>query len=148
MKKLSSHPHLFFLAMIPVCIALAFIFSKDQIVFEYFATYLVVELKFIYFFSAIFFGLISFNYFSLKWAEKPAITSLSLTHILLQCASFILLITRNHWSGLTSLENGSELNTSLYDNSSFISFVAFLLFLLATFIHLINFFTSLFRKSK
>ncbi|GGH01922.1 hypothetical protein GCM10011416_20890 [Polaribacter pacificus] len=148
MKKLISQPHRFFFGLVPVCIVLAFVFFKDLIEFEYYGGFIEAPLKYIYFFSALFFTLIGFNYYSVHWANKPLIKGLTRAHILLQCTALILLISRNHWTWLAGDETQNESTTAVFGSPNFIFFMAFLIFLLATFIHLINFFISLFRKSK
>ena len=146
MKRIFTKPHLFFFSLVPISILLAYIFNTKEIVFNYYDAYFVAELKYIYYLSAFFFGLVGFNYFSISWADKKPIKNLTIIHILLQVVSFTLLISYKNWSWLQS-EN--EINKDfIIDNSNFIIFISFLLFLLATFFHLINFFLSIFSKSK
>mgnify|MGYP005992033665 CR=1 FL=1 len=146
MKKLISKPHLFFFGLIPVAIIIALLLKNEEIVFSYYGANIVVQLKFIYYLSAFFFCLLGFNYFSLYWANKTPKKKLTIIHIILQVVSFILLITYKNWSWLSSANQTNE--NFMIDNSNFILFISFLFFLLATFFHLINFFLSLFSKSK
>lgn len=146
MKKLISKPHLFFFGLIPVSIILAMLLKDQEVLINYYDSSITAQLKYIYFLSAFFFCLLGFNYFSLHWANKTPKKGLTIIHILLQVFSFVLLITRDKWNWLHSANQTNE--GLVIDNSNFILFISFLLFLLATFFHLINFFLSLFSKTK
>ena len=146
MKKLITKPHLFFFGLIPFSILLALLLKNEEIGINYYGATIIAQLKYIYYLSAFFFGLIGFNYFSLHWANKAPKINLTIIHIFLQILSFTLLITRNNWNWLHSANQNSE--SLVIDNSNFMLFISFLLFLLATLFHLINFFLSLFSKSK
>lgn len=146
MKKLITKPYLFFFGMIPVSIILALIFNTDEIIINYYDGNFIAQLKYIYYLSAIFFGLIGFNYFSIHWANKTPKRGLTIIHIALQVISFTLLITHNKWSWLHSENQTTE--SLVIDNSNLIILVSFLVFLLATLFHLVNFFSALFSKSK
>jgi len=132
--------------MIPVSIILALVFHNDEIIVDYYDGNFIVQFKYIYYLSAIFFGLIGFNYYSIHWANKTSKRGLTIIHIALQVISFTLLITRNKWSWLHSENQTTE--GLVIDNSNFIVLVSFLVFLLATLFHLANFFSGLFSKSK
>ncbi|MFT5762251.1 MAG: hypothetical protein ACI8WA_001377 [Polaribacter sp.] len=146
MKKLITKPYLFFFGMIPVSIILALVFNNDEVIINYYDGNFIAQIKYIYYLSAIFFGLIGFNYFSIHWANKTPKKGLTIVHIALQIISFTLLITRNNWSWLHS-ENQTTEGLAI-DNSNLIILFSFLVFLLATLFHLVNFFGALFSKSK
>ncbi len=146
MKKLIAKPHIFFFGLIPISILLAYFFNSEGINFRYYGASLTVELKYIYYVAAFFFGLIGINYFSIHWAKKTPKKGLTQIHIILQGFSFLLLITYNKWSWIQSAKNLNK--DFVIDNSNLILFISFILFILASIIHVFNFFLSLFSKSK
>ncbi len=146
MRKIIKKPHLFFFGLILISILLSFFFKNEEVSINYYGSSIVAQLKYVYYLSAFFFCLIGFNYFSLHWANKTPKKSLTLIHIVLQVLSLILLIARNNWNWLHAVNQTNK--GIVLDNSNFILFISFLIFLLATFFHLINFFSSLLSKSK
>jgi TRAP-type C4-dicarboxylate transport system permease small subunit len=146
MKKLIAKPYLLFFWLAPISILLAYIFKNDEISINYYDANFNVELKYIYEVAAFYFCLIGFNYFSIHWANKTPKKGLTIIHIALQVVSFTLFITHKNWNWLLSSNQTNE--GLVVDNSNFILFISFLCFLLATFFHLVNFFLSLFSKSK
>ncbi|PQJ81555.1 hypothetical protein BTO16_02770 [Polaribacter glomeratus] len=111
-----------------------------------FDTYFVFYADLWCFISAVFFSLIGLNYFCLIWAKKEPNIWLTILHLFLQIASltpFIYVIF--------SLKSDNKLPTNIF--LSFVDLdqalvVSFMIFLFSIFIHLINFFTSLFLKTK
>jgi hypothetical protein len=96
--------------------------------------------------AAVFFCLIGFNYFSLFWAKKKPKIWLTSIHIVLQIVSLIPFII-----AIFSVQTDGTFSTNGFfafmpvDQAFMLSF---LIFLFSVFIHLINFFTSLFLKTK
>ncbi|MCI2227966.1 hypothetical protein MC378_02220 [Polaribacter sp. MSW13] len=146
LKKIIAKPHLFFFGLIPVFILISIFKGKYQIGFNFNDNYFITDLKFWSAISAVFFGLIGLNYFALHWANKPAKKWLTIIHISLQILAFILVLTRNNWNWIG--KQYSQEASLLNDHSSFVIFVSFIIFIISIFIHLINFFTSLFLKSE
>lgn len=143
-KKLIVKPYLFFFGLIPIFILLGLL-SGDKIL-NINIDYIYFDILYLHFylFSAIFFAMIGINYFSLHWAEKPPKKWLTIIHISLQIIALLLLFTNNNWNWIGEKSQEGILNIT--DNSSIIIVLAFLIFLLSAFVHLINFFTSLFLK--
>lgn len=144
MKKLIDKPHLFFFGLIPVFIIIALFKGNKPIDLNIQNIYFVIEMSHWYYFSAVFFGLIGLNYFSLIWANKPPKKWLTITHLFLQIFSLILFFTIHNWNWIGK-QYPSELNI-LNDNSNTVLFISLLVFILSAFIHLVNFFTSLLLK--
>ena len=86
--------------------------------------------------------MISVNYFSLHWAEKPPKKGL----IILQTIAILLILTNNCWNWIG--QKTSSENQLLNDNSNIIIALSILIFLLSAFIHLINFLTNILLKSE
>lgn len=140
MKKILTKPHIFFFGLALFFIVIIFINGKSTINISY--LYYDIEVKTFCLFSSLFFGLIGFNYFSIILANKQPKKWLTITHIVLQTIALVPFIYL-----LITAKNSSEPN--LNQDLEFIialNFIGFILFLLASFIHLINFFVSLFLK--
>ena len=146
MKKIIAKPHLFFFGLVPIFIIIAFLSGDKVIDINIYNTYFVMEKYHLYLFSATFFAMIGINYFSLFWAEKPPKKWLTIIHLILQTIALTLLLTSNNWNWLLGNNNSTLLDNIA--NSSTIIIFSFLIFLLSIFVHLINFFTSLFLKTK
>ena len=145
-NKIITKPHIFFFGLVPIFIILAFLSKDKTLDINIYDIYFVITNYHFFLFSAIFFAMLGINYFSLYWAEKTPKKWLTIGHISLQIISFLFLLTRNNWNWINS-KSYSEIGI-INDNSNLIIFIAFLIFLLSVFIHLINFFTSLFLKKQ
>jgi len=147
MKKIISKPHIFFFILIPVLLLFGYLNKESTIDINIYNSFFVIHQKSICYISAVFFGLIGLNYFSLIWAKRPPKKWLTRVHIILQSISLILLFTRNSWNWIGENEYPLELNLAP-DYSNLILIISFFFFLMATLIHLANFFISLMSKSK
>ncbi|MDX6746176.1 hypothetical protein SHK09_05175 [Polaribacter sp. PL03] len=144
MTKIIAKPHLFFFGLTLSFIILGIINSTESIDFNIGDSYYVFTINFWFYLSAIYFTLIGFNYFSIIWAEKQPKKWLTIFHILLQLLSLFLLITKHNWNWIGK-QYPKEL-TLINDNSQVIIAISIVLFFLSIFIHLINFFVTLFLK--
>ncbi len=147
MKKIITKPHLFFFTLIPIILALGFIYKKEAIDINISYFYYVIEYQHLSYFFAIFFGLIGLNYFSLFWAQKKPSKWMTAIHILLQIIALLLFFSKNSWNWLGENDLQQELNIST-DYSNLILVSSILIFIISAFIHIINFFVSLLSKSK
>ena len=146
MKKIINKPYLFFFGLIPIFIIIGFLSGDKALDINIEDVYFAISYLHFYLFSAIFFAMIGINYFSLHWADKPPKKWLTIIHISLQIISTLLIFTSNNWNWIGEKSNEGFLNMT--DNSNIIIVFAFLIFLLSAFVHLINFFTSLFLKTE
>ena len=146
MKKLITKPHLFFLGL--ACAFIILGVSKKNVTLDIalFDMYFVFYADLWCYISAIFFCLIGLNYFCLIWAKKEAKIWLTMVHIFLQIIAVIpfIFIIFNSKSD-EKLPANDFLYAINLDQALLISFI---IFLFSIFIHLINFFTSLFLKTK
>jgi len=144
LKKIINKPYIFFftLALIAIIIGL---FNKNQFleITLFDANYMFPKDYWLYF-SAVFFMLISLNYFFLKWAKKPVKKGLTIIQILLQVISLLLLFTNTSWNWIG--EQHYKDVKILNDNSTIVISISILLFILSIIIHLLNFLTSLLLK--
>lgn len=140
MKKIISKPHLFFLGVIPIVFIFGYINKNLSINLEYLGGSLPINLWSVSLFSCIFYLLVSFNYIALNWTNKTPKKTLTILHIITQTLSFGVFYYYKVM--FLNIENQS------YNQINILLIVSFLLFILATFIHLINFFVSLMSKSK
>jgi len=147
MKKILSKPHVFFFALIPVVLAIGFLYREEAI--ELHISYAPIRLSYsdLSYFFIVFFGLVGLNYYSLHWAQKKSFKWMTGTHIVLQIISLLLLYTKDNWNWLAKHDYPSELNFTI-DYSNLILILSILVFIISAFIHLINFFVSLISKSK
>jgi hypothetical protein len=144
LKNLIRKPYLFFFGLIPIFILIGFIKRDVPIDINISYIYYLINIDFWCYVSAVFFGLIGINYFSLHWAKKYPNKWLTILHILLQIISVLPYLyaifkldengtlKSNTFLGLVDLEN--------------ILILSFFLYLASIFIHLINFFSSLLLK--
>ena len=146
MKKLIAKPHLFFFLLVPIFIILGFIKGDNAISINIDYMQLNLKVNTLSYLSAIFFMLIGINYFSVVLAGKNLKKGLTVLHIVLQLISFIpffyILLTA------TKPEETVTNSQQILELFSLPVFVGFLFFLSAIFIHLINFFVSLFFKKQ
>lgn len=146
MKKLITKPHLFFLGLACAFIILGFLKRNITLDIALFDTYFVFYADLWSFISAVFFSLIGLNYFCLIWAKKDPNIWLTVLHLFLQIVSLVPFIYV-----IFSLKPDHKLPTNIflyYVNLDLALVVSFVIFLFSIFIHLINFFTSLFLKTK
>lgn len=140
MKKLISKPQLFFLGIIPIIFIFGFINKEQSIDLEYFGGVFSINFWSVSLFSCVFFLLISFNYMALNWTNKKLKNTLTILHIITQTLSFaVFYYYKVIYYGVQN-EQYNQINIFLI--------LSLLLFVLATMIHLINFFASLISKSK
>ena len=140
MKKIISKPHLFFLGIIPIIFIFGYLNKEQTINLEYFGGIFSINFWSVSLFSCVFFLLISFNYITLLWSNKKLKKALTIAHIVLQTLSFgVFYYYKTMFYGVQN-EQYNQVNIFLV--------FSFLLFILATMVHLINFFASLVSKSK
>lgn len=135
-KKIIAKPHLFFFFLIPISLVLGFIFKNESLGFDYLGTYLSFKYITLFSVSAVFFGLIGLNYFSLLLLKKQPRKWLTLFHILFQVIALVVLVYY-----ILSNNNFESIQQKNVINFTF--FIGFILFLTSILIHLINFFISL-----
>jgi len=146
MKKLISKPHLFFFGFAFAFILLGFCKTNISTNIPLFNTIFAFSPDFWCYISAVFFFLIGLNYFCLVWAKKEPKIWLTILHLFLQIISTLpfLFVVCYVTPTTKFLENNflyfMDLNQALI--------LSFIVFLISIFIHLINFFTSLFLKTK
>jgi hypothetical protein len=140
MKKLISKPHLFFLGIIPIVFIFGYLNKTLTIDLEYLGGIFSISLWSICLFSCVFFLLISFNYLTLNWTHKKPKKVLTLLHISVQVISFGVFYYYK------TMFLGAE--KELYNPINIYLILSFFLFIIATMIHLINFFASLMAKTK
>ncbi len=145
MKKLIHKPHLFFFGLIPLFILLGIFKRNVPIDINISYIYYLINVDFWCYISAVYFGLIGINYFSLYWVKKKPNKWLTLIHIILQILCLLPYIY-----AVLSANNNENINTSkiIFGSTDLnaILMMSFLLYILSIIIHLINFFTSLFLK--
>ena len=147
MKKLITKPHLFFFGLILVIFLLELINKNEIIITNVKATYINIELKYLNYFFTILFTVIGLSYFFLYQKKKKIKKQLTFFHITLQTIAFLLFYTKNQWNWIGDNRLYSKFNIPI-DNSNSVILISILLFMLATFFYVLNFFLSLFSKSK
>ena len=144
MKKIIIKPHLFFFALVPIYFIIGLIKRNTPIDINISYIYYLINVDFWCYVSAVYFALIGLNYFSLSWAQKYPKKWLTILHIILQVVSSL-----PYLYCIFKLDKNGDLNEGKFlwiiDLES-ILFFSFILFLISIFVHLINFFTSLFLK--
>lgn len=143
-NKIINKPYLVFFLLVPVFIVLALLSKESSVDINFYDTYFVVSNYHFYLFCSIFFAMIGINYFSLAWAEKPPKKWFTITHIVLQILALFLFFTSNKWNWIGE-QSHKDFNL-LNDNTNRVLVFSFLIFLLSCFVHIINFFTSLFLR--
>ena len=142
LKKIIAKPHILFFSFVPIFIIIGLFKMK---------TFFNINVDYIYFdlnvslvcnITAVFFLLIGFNYYSLIWVQKTPKKTLTIIHIVLQLLTLIPFIT------LVFSIDSKDSSSLHFLNNYFILIISFLVFIVSTFIHLINFFSSLFSKSE
>jgi hypothetical protein len=144
MKKLITKPHLFFFGLALLFVIIAIVKGKNSLEINISLAKFDIQVKTFCLISSLFFVLIGFNYFSIIWANRQPRKWLTIIHIVLQIvalAPFIYLLSTANNSSETNTDNDLKLLIAT-------NFIGFLLFLLATLIHLVNFFSSLFLKKE
>lgn len=139
MQKLITKPHLFFWGLAPIMGICALVFKDSLLRISYYNGVLDIKFRFLFLFSAIFFVLIGFNYYSLHWMKKFPRKWLSVSHIILQTLALLVLV---YYAAVIDQKSTADSVEQL--NMYF--FFAFVIFLLATLVHLINFFVTLALK--
>jgi len=144
MKKLITKPHLFFFGLALLFVIIAIVKGENSLEINISLAKFDIQVKTFCLISSLFFVLIGFNYFSIIWANRQPIKWLTTIHIVLQIlalAPFIYLLSTENNSSETNTNNDLKLLIAT-------NFIGFLLFLLATLIHLVNFFSMLFLKKE
>ena len=142
MKKIIIKPHLFFFGLVPIFVVIGVFNLKNYINLNIDYLNFDLSISLLCNISAVFFLLIGFNYYALLWVQKEPKKPLTIAHIILQLISLIPFIL------LIFSINFSKNNFSIFTNTNLILIISFIIFLISVFVHLINFFTSLFLKSK
>ena len=130
----------------PIFLIVGYIKLNDIIDVSIYNSFFAIKVHYWCYFSALFTFMIGINYFMLHWAKKKTIQILSLFHIIFQIEAiipfFIALFMIN-----------SKTSFSPSNPFSFIDFyevltISFFIYLASIFIHLINFFSSLFLRRR
>lgn len=143
MKQLVTKPYLFF-----ICLALMsviFSFTITDTTFNLYLGVLTFQISYARFctISAVFFLLMSLNYFLLLWSDKSPKKWLTILHISLQIFALILFGFVGY-QDFSSTKN--NLTIATINNTNALILLSFLIFLVSVFVHLINFFGSLLLK--
>ena len=141
MKKIIRKPHLFFLFLVPLVVISGILNKEGTIDLNIYATYIVINVWHMSIFSAVFFFLIFINYYALFMIKKPPKKILTVLHIILQLIALVSLF----YVSFTS-ETKRDFSETIDMNALLV--LGFVIFLLASFIHLINFFVSLLSKKQ
>ncbi len=128
-----SKPYFFFIGLAILSLISSFFLNNLALDFPIYDTYFVISFSHFLQFCAIFFVMISINYFALIWLKKTPKKWLTILHIILQIVALTLLILSNNKSWIED-----------YNNLFLI--LSFVVFLVSIFIHIINFFISLLLK--
>lgn len=143
MNRIINKPHLLFFGLVPLFIIISFLRSDASFTLNLYDTYFVVGIPYLCYVSAAFFGLIGVNYYLLYWSKKPHRKALTSMHVIFQLISLLFYVySMFSVSGSNDLANGYP--SSIDENGLFA--ISFILFLIATILHFINFFMSLFAK--
>jgi hypothetical protein len=140
MKKIISKPYLFFLGIIPIIFIFGYLNKEKSINLGYLGGVFSINFWDISLYSCIFFLLISFNYAALSWTNKHPKSILTIFHITTQILSFGVFYYYKTIQYDSVAEPNNQINILLI--------LSFLLFVLASMLHLINFFVSVISKSK
>ena len=137
-------PHLFFFSLIPLFIILGIVKRNIPIDIRISYIHYLINIDFWCYITAVYFGLMGINYFSLQWVKKTLNKWLTLTHIVLQTICII--------PYLIAIFNLDETGNLTYQNIpfqkqfGFVLLISFVLFLVSVLLHLINFFSALLLK--
>ncbi len=142
LKKIIAKPFLFFFGLVPLFLVIGFLKRDSFLNINVDYIYFDINISLICNISAVFFLLIGFNYYSLFWAQKTPKKTLTIIHIVLQLLTIIPFL-----SVILSFKIDGNISTNFVSNN-LILIVSFIVFLLSIFVHLINFFTSLFLKTE
>jgi hypothetical protein len=145
LKKVIAKPHLFFFGLIPIFIVIGLIKGSTPIDFNVSYIYYLLNVDFWCYVSSVFFALIGLNYLALDWAKKPPKKWLTLIHIILQIVSLLPYLFT-----IFNLDSDGNLDSTRFlgiANLESVLSISFLIFIVSVFVHLVNFFTSLFLKT-
>jgi uncharacterized membrane protein (DUF485 family) len=146
MQHIIRKPYPFFFSLTVLFIIISF-FRKDiQVDITIYDTFFAVSVPYLCYLSAAFFGLVGANYYVLHWVQKHPKKLWTSAHLFLQVISLILYLYF-----IFSLSNNQSLlaNPSAINNStSLVLKLSVILFIIATIVHFINFFISLFAKQE
>lgn len=141
MRKIIHKPHLFFLALVPIVFLSGLLNRESTIDVNIHATYIVMDIWALSVFSTVFFFLIFINYYALHAIKKPAKRILSIIHIVLQIIALIPLFYI-FFTADTKRDYAQTVDMNI------IFVLGFVVFIMASFVHLINFFASLLGKKQ
>lgn len=141
MKKFFRNPHWFFLALVPLVLLSGLLNREASITVNISATYFLIDVWSMSIFSMVFFFLIFINYYALHAIKKPAKLILSIIHMVLQIIAIIPLF----YVFFTADVKRDYTETV---DMNVILVLGFMVFIMASFIHLINFFVSLLGKKQ
>lgn len=136
-------PYLTFLAFSISFIILGIV-NNNLINIDFMDIYMTVSINYWFYVSAVYFLLIAFNYYILKWTGKKPNKWLTILHLITQISSLVTLMTSQYFKTLKTYNN--LYYTNLYNYSSLLFTIAIILFLISIFLHFTNFFTALFLK--
>lgn len=140
-------PYLTFLAFSISFIILGIVNNNNNnnlINIDFMDIYMTVSINYWFYVSAVYFLLIAFNYYILKWTGKKPNKWLTILHLITQISSLVTLIISQYFKNLKTHNNLDYRN--LYNYSSLLFTIAIILFLISIFLHFTNFFTALFLK--
>ena len=141
MKKVLRSPQIFFILLAILITIIGFFKRGTQLDFNYFLSFLLIDVWSIAIVSALFFILISINFSSLKLMSKTPKKSLTSIQVVLQIIALLPLIYY-----MTVATEGQESQSVALSN--IILLFSFVIFILSVIIHLLNFFISLFKENK
>lgn len=136
-------PYLTFLAFSISFIILGIV-NNNLINIDFMDIYMTISINYWFYVSAVYFLLIAFNYYILKWTGKKPNKWLTILHLITQISSLVTLMTSQYFKTLKTYNNLDY--TNLYNYSSLLFTIAIILFLISIFLHFTNFFAALFLK--
>lgn len=141
MKKIIDRPHLLFLALVPIVFISGLLNRESTIDVNIYATYIVMDIWSLSVFSTVFLFLIFINYYALHAIKKPAKRILTVLHIVLQVIALIPLF-------YVFFTADTKRNFTQTIDMNAILILGFMIFIVASFVHLVNFFVSLISKKQ
>ncbi|GAB7256705.1 hypothetical protein OBPA_11700 [Polaribacter sp. OB-PA-B3] len=143
LKNCLEKPYLTFLAFSISFIILGII-NYNLIDIAFLDIYMTISINHWFYLCALYFLLIAFNYYVLKWAGKKPFKWLTLLHIFSQILSLLILLISHYFENLKKV---NTINYNYLDNYTSLLFtIAIILFLVSLFLHFTNFITTLFLK--
>ncbi|MFD2528277.1 MULTISPECIES: hypothetical protein [Polaribacter] len=143
LKNCLDKPYLTFLAFSISFIILGIV-NNNLINIDFMDIYMTISINYWFYVSAVYFLLIAFNYYILKWTGKKPNKWLTILHLITQISSLVTLMISQYFKTLKTYNNLDYKN--LYNYSSLLFTIAIIFFLISIFLHFTNFFTALFLK--